>query len=184
MRSNNLIIFNFISFQLLWWACVLSAGAGLAWQVLILVVLYTAAHLQWVESWQQALPLLVTAAVGSLFDQIGYSMGWISFNDHHSWISHIPLWMIALWLAFACTLNVSMRWLQCKPLLAAVLGGIFGPLAYLGAVQLGAVGLPSPGYSLAWVALEWAIAMPLLLWVRYAFNQTVAFNHTVEIRHT
>jgi hypothetical protein len=177
MHSNKLIIFNFISFQVLWWACVLSARPGLSLLVLILVVLFTAVHLQWVESWQQALPLLITAAAGSLFDQVGYHMGWISFNHHQSWTSHIPLWMIALWLAFASTLNVSMRWLQCKPLLAAVLGAIFGPLAYLGAAQLGAVNLPSP-YSLAWVALEWAIAMPLLLWVRDTFNHTVNKRHT------
>jgi hypothetical protein len=178
MHSNKLIIFNFISFQLLWWACVLSARPGLSLPVLILVVLFTAAHLQWVESWQQALPLLITAAAGCLLDQVGYRMGWISFNYHPNSASHIPLWMIALWLAFACTLNVSMRWLQCKPLLAAVLGGIFGPLAYLGAAQLGAISLPSPVVSLAWVALEWSVAMPLLLWVRYTFN------HTVDIRHT
>jgi hypothetical protein len=177
MHSNKLIIFNFISFQLLWFACVFSAAPGWSLPVLLLVVLYTAAHLQWVESWQQALPLFITAAVGSLFDQFGYSMGWINFNHQQSWVSHIPLWMIALWLAFACTLNVSLRWLQCKPLLAAVLGGIFGPLAYLGVAQLGAISLPSP-YSLAWVALQWSVAMPLLLWLRYTFN------HTVDKRHT
>jgi hypothetical protein len=81
--------------------------------------------------------------------------------------------MIALWLAFASTLNVSMRWLQHKPLLAAILGGIFGPLAYLGSAQLHVIQLPSPTFSLAWVAFEWAIAMPLLLWIRRQFNQTV-----------
>lgn len=172
MTSNKLIIFNFISFQLLWWACVLSAKPGLGLAVFLLVILFTAVHLQWVERWQQALPLLMTAILGSLLDQIGYSMGWISFEYHHAWASYIPLWMIALWLAFACTLNVSMRWLQCKPVLAAILGGIFGPLAYLGAAQLGVIRLPSPVFSLAWVALEWAIAMPLMLWVRYTFNHS------------
>ncbi|MGP1718156.1 MAG: DUF2878 domain-containing protein [Methylophilus sp.] len=178
MPSNKLIIFNFIAFQLLWWACVLSAKPGLTLTVFVAVVLFTAAHLQWIERWQQVLPIFIAAMLGCILDQIGYTMGWVAFEYHHAWISHIPLWMVALWLAFATTLNVSMRWLQRKLVLAAVLGAIFGPLAYLGAVQLGVVKLPSPIASLAWVALEWAIAMPLLLWVRHAFN------HTANIRHT
>ncbi|MEZ0288817.1 MAG: DUF2878 domain-containing protein [Methylophilus sp.] len=178
MTSNKLIIFNFISFQLLWWACVLSAKPGLGLAVFLLVLLFTAAHLQWVESWQQALPLLMTATFGCILDQIGYLNGWVSFEYHSVLVNYIPFWMIALWLAFASTLNVSMRWLQVKPVLAAVLGGIFGPLAYLGAAQLGVIHLPSPTFSLAWVALEWAIAMPLLLWIRYTFNHTVVIRRT------
>lgn len=173
MTSNKLIIFNIISFQLLWWTCVLSAKPGLGFAALLLVIIFTLAHLEWVEDWQQALPLLITALIGCLLDQIGYYMGWISFEYQELWASYIPLWMMALWLAFASTLNVSMRWLQYQPLLAAVLGGIFGPLAYLGSAKLQVIHLPSPIFSLAWVSLEWAIAMPLLFWVRKQFNHTV-----------
>jgi hypothetical protein len=178
MVSNKLIIFNFISFQLLWWACVLSAKPGLGLAVFLLVLLFTAVHLQWVERWQQALPLLIAATLGCILDQIGYLNGWISFEYHSASVNYIPFWMIALWLSFASTLNVSMRWLQSKPVLATVLGGIFGPLAYLGAAQLGVIHLPSPTFSLAWVALEWAIAMPLLLWVRDTFNKTADIRQT------
>ena len=140
---------------------------------MLLVIIFTLVHLNWVEGWQQALPLLFTALIGCLLDQIGYSMGLISFQYHPLWISYIPLWMIALWLAFASTLNVSMRWLQPKPVLAAILGGIFGPLAYLGSAKLEVIHLTAPTYSLAWIALEWAIAMPLLFWIRRQFNQSV-----------
>ncbi len=170
MPSNKLIIFNIITFQLLWFACVLSAKAGLSLAALLLVLTYTAAHLQWIEGWHQTLPVLLTVLVGSLFDQTGYAMGWISFAHHQTWNSYLPLWMIALWLSFACTLNVSLRWLHFKPLLAGILGGVLGPLAYMGAAALDAVVLPSR-FSLAWVAFEWAVAMPLLLWIRQTFNQ-------------
>lgn len=176
MPSNKLIIFNIISFQILWFACVLSAKPGLSLAALLLVISYTAAHLQWIEGWQQALPLLFTALIGCLLDQTGYAMGWITFAHHQTWNSYLPFWMIALWLSFACTLNVSLRWLQFKPLLAAILGGVLGPLAYLGAVALEAVVLPSP-YSLAWLAFEWAVAMPLLLWIRLAFNHATDHHH-------
>lgn len=173
MNSNKLIIFNFISFQILWWACVLSAKPGLGFAVFLLIIIFTLAHLEWVEGWQQALPLIITVLIGCLLDQIGYYMGLISFEYPEFWTSYIPLWMIALWLAFACTLNVSMRWLQPKPLLAAILGGIFGPLAYLGSAKLQVIHLNHPMLSLAWVALEWAIAMPFMFWIRRQFSQTI-----------
>jgi hypothetical protein len=176
MTSNKLIIFNIISFQTLWFACVLSAKPGLSLPVLMLVLFYTAAHLQWIEGWHQALPLLLTALTGCLLDQTGYAMGWVNFAHHQTWSSYLPLWMIALWLSFACTLNVSLRWLQFRPWLAAILGGLLGPLAYMGAAALEAVVLPSP-YSLAWLAIEWAVAMPLLLWIRQAFNHTAYHHH-------
>lgn len=172
MKTGRVIVFNFVAFQALWWACVLSAKPGLELAILLIVLLYTLTHLHWVESWQQALPLLITALLGCVMDQAGYAMGWISFPYPHPWNSYMPLWMIALWTAFATTLNVSMRWLQGKPGLAALLGSVFGPLAYLGAEQLGVISLPSPTTSLTWVAVEWAVAMPLMLWIRVTFNQS------------
>lgn len=172
MISNKLIIFNFVQFQLLWWVCVLSAEPGLSAGALLLVTGLTLLHLHFVEGWRQSIPLLLAALIGCLFDQVGYRMGWVDFSYHNSGASFIPLWMMALWLAFSCTLNVSLGWLQNQPLLAALLGAIFGPLAYWGAQQLGVVILSSEIKGLVWVACEWAIALPLLLAIRTRFNQT------------
>lgn len=173
MPSSKLVIFNLVSFQLLWWACVLSAGTGWETYLLCLIIVFTLVHLQWVEGWQQALPLLFTAITGCIFDQWVYVMGWVDFANQPADVSYIPSWMIGLWLAFACTLNVSMRWLQHHLTLAALLGAIFGPLAYLGAEKFGAVLLPNPTLNLAWIALEWAIVLPLLIWIRETFNLTM-----------
>lgn len=173
MPSSRLVIFNFVSFQLLWWACVLSAGSGWEHALLCLITLLTLLHLRWVEGWGQAVPLILTAVTGCIFDQVVYTQGWVSFDSQLDVISYIPSWMIGLWLAFACTLNVSMRWLQPRLTLAALLGACFGPLAYLGAEKLGAVQLPGPTINLAWIALEWAIVLPLLLWIRNTFSSTM-----------
>jgi len=173
MPSSKLVIFNFVSFQLLWWACVLSAGTGKEDTLLCLIGLLTLLHLHWVEVWEQSLPLILTALTGCIFDQVVYSMGWVSFDNQSEAISYIPTWMIGLWLAFACTLNVSMRWLQHQLTLAALLGAIFGPLAYVGAEKLGAITLPGPTSDLAWIALEWGLVLPLLLWIRATFNATL-----------
>lgn len=173
MPSSKLVIFNVVSFQLLWWACVLSAGTGKEDSLLCLIALLTLLHLHWVEGWEQAAPLLLTAVIGCVFDQVVYTLGLVSFDHQPHVFRYIPTWMIGLWLAFACTLNVSMRWLQHRLVLAALLGAIFGPLAYAGAEKLGAVVLPGPTLNLAWIALEWGIILPLLLWIRDTFNSTM-----------
>ncbi|WP_292784749.1 DUF2878 domain-containing protein [Methylophilus sp. UBA6697] len=178
MASNKWVVFNFVSFQLWWWACILSAKPGLGWAVLLLMIAACCVHLQWIESWRHALPLLITTLLGCILDQIAYNLGWLSFEHHHTWPAFIPLWMIALWLAFSMTLNVSMRWLQGRTILAAILGGMFGPLAYLGAQQLKVIDLPSSSWSLLWVTVEWAVAMPLLLWIRRRFNETLSTGPT------
>ncbi|WP_024931241.1 DUF2878 domain-containing protein [Methylophilus sp. OH31] len=178
MASNKWVVFNFVSFQLWWWACILSAKPGLGWAVLLLVIAACCVHLQWIESWRHALPLLITTLLGCILDQIAYTLGWLSFKHHHTWPAFIPLWMIALWLAFSMTLNVSMRWLQGRIILAAILGGMFGPLAYLGAQQLKVIDLPSSSWSLLWVTVEWAVVMPLLLWIRRRFNETLSTGPT------
>ena len=173
MISNRLIIFNIIAFQLLWWACVLSAKHGLDWLVLIVTVAYIFVHFCWIEPKQQFWPLILTAIIGCVFDQYLFMTDWIRFNHHPTMSAYIPLWMIALWLGFATTLNLSMHWLQHRLLLAASLGAVFGPLAYLGAQQLEAVTLTHPLESLVCIAIEWGLALPLLLFIRRRFDQPV-----------
>lgn len=166
MHSNAQIILNVVCFQLLWWACVLSPLYGLSAAVFALCMLFSMVHLQWVEGWSQALPIVLTALLGCLFDQLGYFIGMVDFNHHPQWVSYIPLWMVALWLAFACTVNVSLRWLAGNLPLAFVLGAVFGPLAYWGAAKLGAVALPGQMLSLVWLGLGWGLLLPLMLRIR------------------
>lgn len=180
MFSKATVILNVISFELLWWASVSSAELGIMHWVTLLVAAFVLAHLKYVEGWQQIGPLLLTAVVGAVFDQFGYSMGWVSFNYHTQLATFIPLWMVSLWLAFACTLNVSMAWLMPKPILAALLGAVFGPISYMIASRLGVVNFPHGPLSLAWISLEWAILMPLLLTLRARLNQRTWFNKRIN----
>lgn len=66
------------------------------------------------------------------------------YYANHGWSNSIvPIWILALWLGFATTLNVSLAWMQGKTITAVLFGAVGGPLAYLGAQKLGAVVLPS-----------------------------------------
>ena len=61
---------------------------------------------------------------------------------------------------------MSLRWLQYKPVLAFVLGAVFGPLAYWGAAEVGVVALPKHLVSMLWLGLGWAILLPIMLRIR------------------
>ena len=73
-----------------------------------------------------------------------------------------PFWMVSLWMAFATTLNHSLRWLTSRPWVATLSGAIGGPLAYLAGAKLGAMTLASPVSAMLLIAGLWAVAMGIL----------------------
>ncbi len=74
-----------------------------------------------------------------------------------------PLWLIGLWAAFATLIPICFRWLFSRLWLAAILGACSGTLSYVSGGKLGALMVNTEG--LHWIALEWGIAMPLLVWL-------------------
>jgi uncharacterized membrane protein (UPF0136 family) len=58
-----------------------------------------------------------------------------------------------------------MSWLKGKPLLASVLGAIFGPLSYMAGERLGAMEFVNYQSAIIALALIWALVMPLLVTV-------------------
>lgn len=164
--NKNRVIINIIGFQILWWWCVLCGVQAANLLAISIVILVCAAHLHWVEKWSDALPILTITLFGCVLDQTMYHFQYIGFPHQHIEASWIPLWIVGLWLAFACTLNVSMRWLQGRWWLALILGAIFGPLAYLGAEKLDAVQLIEGNTTLILLAVGWGLWFPFLLWIR------------------
>jgi len=59
-----------------------------------------------------------------------------------------PYWIITMWMLFAMTPNVSLRWLRGKPRLAALLGFYGSPTSYLAGQTLDGM----PGRRRAWIA--------------------------------
>ena len=80
--------------------------------------------------------------------------------------------MVSLWLNFAATLNVSLAWLRSRYLLAAIFGGVAGPLAYYSGAKLGATeALPTMSGILV-LAVGWGILTPFLIWLARRFRST------------
>jgi hypothetical protein len=157
---------NFLAFQISWFATVYFAAAGQAYVgVLITVVwmfchLYTAENKKFVES-----QLLLTAAIiGYLIDSLQVMTGSMSFPLHAQLGGPSTLWMVALWVNFAATLNYSMKWLNGHLYLAGALGVIAGPIAYYAGSRLGAIEI-NGNAGLLMIAVQWLIATPLLVYI-------------------
>jgi hypothetical protein len=72
---------------------------------------------------------------------------------------------VAIWGNFVLALD-SLHWLARRPALASAVGAVGGPLAYLAGTPLGTVTLgPTEAGALVAIALEWVLALPLLLFL-------------------
>lgn len=160
-------LINLAAFQACWFAAVLGAGAG--WPLLgpAFAVLWLPIHILANKSSAGIeLKLIVVAGVlGYLLDSALVLGGLLSFPPQAELGMPSTLWMVTLWLGFAATLRHALGWLRGHYAIAALLGAVFGPLAYWGGSELGAITLTDPLASLLSVSVEWLVAMPLLLLV-------------------
>lgn len=158
------MLLNFIAFQIGWFACVLGGAHGWPWLGVFVTAAIVALHLYRAARPQaEAALILSSGLLGFIADSLLTGMGLLHFPSGQFHPHIAPWWMAALWMAFATTFNVSLRWLKPRSGLAALLGAVAGPLAYYGGAKLGGVSLIDPLASLIAVAGVWTLAMPLLL---------------------
>ena len=168
--SKNVII-NFVLYEFAWFASVLGAANNLPWLGVQVVIAVLAWH--FVQA-QQATPefilLVIALLIGGLFDQILLSTGLISYESH-GWSNNlVPAWILTMWAGFITLLNISLRWMRGRWVLAMLFGAIGGPLAYMGAAKLGAVSLNAVPTSFVALSVGWAILTPLLLVLSEKFD--------------
>ncbi|NCT95990.1 MAG: DUF2878 domain-containing protein [Comamonadaceae bacterium] len=154
---------NVLWTQLAWFAAVLGAAHGVpAWGTLpaLAVLLW---HLRRApRPRSEAVLMLLAAGLGTLADTLVLHQGVLAFASGQWSAALPPPWMSALWAVFATSLNVTLRWLHGRPLLAAALGAVAGPLAFLSGARLGAAQLLEPGVAMALLSLQWALVLPVL----------------------
>ncbi|RIK67446.1 MAG: DUF2878 domain-containing protein [Planctomycetota bacterium] len=156
---------NIVAFHVFWFACVLGGAWNRGWYAPAALAAIVAVHLLHARDKNREFELLVACgAFGTAADTLLMYAGMIAFPAG-SWVPWLcPFWMTALWIGFATLLNVSLAWLRGRFLLAAFLGFFAGPLSYYAGSRLGALSLSEgAAVSLAVIAVEWAVAMPILL---------------------
>jgi hypothetical protein len=165
------IVANFVAFQLGWFACVLGAAHGLPWAGTGVALAIVAWHLSRAARPRAELVLvLIAAGVGAVWDSGLSALGWIRYPSGVLIEGTAPHWIVAMWMLFATTLNVSLAWLRRNRPLAAVFGALGGPLAYVGGAKLGALTFAAQDAALVALALGWAVLTPLLLQLARRFD--------------
>lgn len=169
------LLVNIVAFQAGWFACVLGAAWGMPGAGVAIALAIVVAHVLLVAAPAREVALVALAgAFGAVFDSALVAAGIIDYP--HGLLLHwaAPAWIVAMWLLFAITLNHSLRWLRGRAVLAALLGAVGGPLAFLAGERLGAVVFPERTLALAALAVGWAVAMPLLMRLSERYDGTVA----------
>lgn len=164
MAAGGLVL-NFVLFQLGWVVTVAGAGRGYPLAGVAYALVWLLVHHWWRRDgrMQELALVLASAGFGFLVDSALVLGGVIAFPTY-AWLGYpSTLWMACLWLMFAMTLRHSLGWLRSQYVLAAVLGALFGPLAYWAGSKLGAIQLREALMPMLVIAVAWAASMVCLL---------------------
>lgn len=158
------MLLNFAVFQLAWFAAVLGAANAMPWAGPLGIGIAIALHL---TASRRALPelllILCCGAIGAVFDSLLVAADWVSYPNGMVVGYAAPYWIVAMWMLFATTLNVSLKWLKPRKGLSILFGLVGGPLAYFSGAKLGAIVLNAELPALLALGFGWALKVPALL---------------------
>jgi hypothetical protein len=166
-------LWNLISANIGWLACILGAARGQHWLGLVVVPILFVIHITLIERHKIVNVFVVALAsmgIGFLTDTALIIIGTVEPNR---WVMPAPfttLWDLLIWANFSLTLNSSLGFLQKRPLAAAMLGAICAPWMYYAGDRLGALHFSKPVFhGLLWVGLLWFFVMPCLSFIAMHF---------------
>lgn len=176
---------NAIGYQLVWFAAVWGAATGYWWLAPLALIPFAAWYLSRPDGRIDAWLMPVAVLLGIVLDSALAASDLVAYASAVPSPHAAPVWIIAIWAAFALTLRHSFRFLHGRPVLAAALGAIGAPLAFLGAAHgWHAVAFPR-GTAAAMIALGigWFVALPALIALAQHFERRQATSSTRSRAH-
>lgn len=164
--ADMMLLINLVIFDVAWFSSVVGGAREMPWLGPLAVLVALIFHLRAARNpTEEVLLILSCAIIGASFDSFLVASGWVTYKVGLFSNYLAPYWIITMWMLFATTLNVSMRWLRGKPWLAALFGLVGGPITYLTGEKLGGIVLGNQPAALVALAIGWAIMMPVLMWL-------------------
>lgn len=156
---------NLVLYQTTWLIAVAGAAHGLWWAGPTALVVFA--------TWQLAVSghrrtdaflLVLIGLIGFCVESMLVDTGLLRYAATEPSAHVAPIWIVALWMSFALTLNHSLAYLKSHLYVASILGGIGAPLAYWAAAHTwGAVTFLAPtDIVLAVLVVIWAVLTPAL----------------------
>ena len=161
-------IFNILGFKVSWWACVFGATSDLVYIGPMMMLIFLIIHFYLNSPNPAEIKLVfIFAFLGTLIDTLMAYSGMLSYNGLYGQeIIIAPLWITAMWCGFAAMVNHSMAWSKGRWVLALLLGGFLGPVAYKAGEGLGAINFNNDQLEVTiMLAIVWGLSMPLIYWV-------------------
>jgi hypothetical protein len=163
----NAMLINLSLFKAGWLAAVFSAAASLPSVGTAVIGIAALVHVVLSAKPQNELRLLaLAAAIGFVWESSLVASGLVSYGTGTLIPGLAPYWIVAMWVLFATTLNIGMRWLRKSMAVAVLFGAVGGPLSFFAGEKAGAVVFSDSVTALVVIGLGWAVFLPLL--VRYA----------------
>jgi hypothetical protein len=164
-------ILNLSLFQIGWFSSVLSAAAHRPWIGALVIACVVGVHVSQSYAKAAELKLVVIAlGIGAGWDSLLVQLGWLRYSAGTLIPHTAPYWIVLMWALFATLLNVSLRWLRGRWVLAALAGVVGGPLAYYGGYRLGALHFGDATSALMALAVGWALITPALVALSTRFD--------------
>ena len=161
----NLII-NLIAFKIAWVATIFGSANNLPFIGPFMVLIAVTFHFWFAKDFFRELLLLsIAGMIGFFFDSVIVRLGLLVYSNGIFFPEAAPYWMVGLWVVFATTLNVSLKWMRSRYFLAALSGAIFGPISYVAGSKLGAVIINDANTVYIILAFGWAIVLPFLFFM-------------------
>ena len=161
-----------LAFQGAWFACILTAAHGTPWPGLLAVLAAVCLMLALGNARRADIALVVVAVLtGVVVDTLLVQLGLVRYASPGPLPALAPAWILALWALWGAILREPLGWLHGRPLAAAALGGIGGPLSYAAGARMGACTFPEPAMAMAALALCWAVVTPLHLALAARLNR-------------
>lgn len=159
----NLLI-NVAAFKLGWLSSVFGGAQQLPWLGPVVVLIVVGLHLARAQRPGSELMLILSCGlIGAVFDSVLVAAGWVTFPSGMFSDMMAPYWIVTMWMLFGTTINMSMRWMRGRPLLASAFGFVGGPLAYIAGHKIGGIVFVDQTAAIAMLAIGWAVIMPLLI---------------------
>lgn len=161
-------LLNLIGFQAVWLSCVIGAGQGMWLPGLLAAALFALLMLAFGKGRRRDLRTLAIALpIGFVMDSVLVKSEWLRYAEAFPSSEWAPLWIMALWLAFALTLNHSLRAVYRNRVYAFLFGLLGGPLAYgIAGVRFDAMTVEHRLVpSLLLIGAVWGIGFSAIRWL-------------------
>ena len=153
-------LLSFFGYKTVWLSGVVGASFLQSLTAPILCIFYVSWYLKQ-HSFKKVFIryLFFTTCIGILIEMVLFQSLIYSFSGPPLIFGSVPLWLIAIWVAFPCMCEMSLKKVLLNPYFCSIFGLFLCPLPYVGAAKMGVIVLRFDSFSFLTLSLAWLMIM-------------------------